>query len=71
MKRIRYNTPASNRAADKAMRITGGYSCAASLGSKRRTVNATIDGTKENEIIEKLKALKCTSIRITEMNDLS
>lgn len=70
MKHIRYNTPASNRVLDKAMRITGGYSVAASLGSKRRTVSASIEDDKVEEVVGKLKALKCTSIKIeNELQD--
>lgn len=67
MKSITFNTPASNRAADKAKAVVpGSWSCAASLGSKRRAVHGQIKDEDVETVVTKLKALKCTSIKITE-----
>lgn len=67
MKSITFNTPASNRAVDRAMGlIPGSWSCAASLGSKRRSVHGKIKDEDVESVVARLKALKCTSIKITD-----
>lgn len=68
MKSITFNTPASNRVASQAKSlIIGGWSCAASLGSKRRAMHGQIRDEDEERIVARLKALKCTSIKVEQM----
>lgn len=68
MKRIEFNTPASNRALARACSlIKGAWSVAAALGSKSRSVQGYIEDDKETEITARLKALKCTSIKTEEV----
>lgn len=67
MKQITFNTNGSHRALTKAMWLLGNnaHSVAAGLGSKRRSVYGHVPAdTNESELIEKLKKLGCTSIKI-------
>ena len=67
MKTLTFNTSGSNRLTDKIKRLLpGAYCTAAGLYTKRKTFTAYVDESANlDSVLEKLKALKVTSLKIT------